>query len=119
MPVRRDRRGQDGLTSVMLVDDQPVVLTSLALSLEDFGYRVRPFANAADAARALAEEPFDVLVTDVEMPAFEGCALARTAERLQPGIRIIVMSAYDFPEACGPYRRLAKPFRICGRIQLK
>jgi DNA-binding response OmpR family regulator len=77
---------------------------------------------AEDGSEALAKfsnaGPFDVLVTDVQMPGLDGISLARKLLAKAPATRIVMMSAYadELDKARGlgakSIRLLAKPFSI-------
>ncbi len=45
--------------------------------LEDAGFEVTPVSGGEEAWRRLREEPFDCLVTDIEMPDVDGLELTR------------------------------------------
>jgi CheY-like chemotaxis protein len=69
--------------SVLIVDDEPKVLRITRLSLEKAGYEVESAGDGMEALAKLRESPFDVLVTDVNMPRMSGeqlCAAVRTGE---------------------------------------
>src|SRR5262245_53162256 len=44
---------------------------------------------------SLSNAPFDLLLTDIIMPGWNGRELAREAERLRPGIRVLYMTGYS------------------------
>lgn len=58
--------------SVLVVDDEPKVLRITKLSLEKAGYRVVTAENGEEALGKLREAPYDVLVTDINMPRMTG-----------------------------------------------
>jgi signal transduction histidine kinase/CheY-like chemotaxis protein len=91
---RADPRARGCQTHLLVVDDEPYALEALAELLELEGYGVTPCKSAADALAALASKPYQVLLTDIVMPGESGVTLARTAQILQPGIKIILMSGY-------------------------
>ena len=53
---------------VMLVDDDPAVLSGLSRALNNEPYTVISAGSAEDALRALRVQPVDVVVSDEEMP---------------------------------------------------
>ncbi len=78
--------------SVLVVDDEPKVLRITRLSLEKMGYRVETANDGQEALERLREEPFDVLVTDINMPRMSGeeLCLALQAECIDEGLLVFV-----------------------------
>lgn len=62
---------------VLLVDDSAVTRAMVRRILEDAGFEVTPASGGEEAWRRLREEPFDCLVTDIEMPDLDGLELTR------------------------------------------
>jgi two-component system, chemotaxis family, CheB/CheR fusion protein len=69
----------------LLVDDMEDAVVGLKALLEIEGAQVRATTSAADALKAIDEESFDVLVSDVAMPDMDGYALIREV-RKKPGL---------------------------------
>jgi two-component system, response regulator PdtaR len=67
--------------AVLVVEDEPLVRTIIALTLEDAGFKVYEAANADQALGLLSEcEDIRVLFTDVDMPgSMDGLELAHYA----------------------------------------
>ena len=57
---------------VLLVDDEPDILTTAEMILEKNGFHVETAPSVGEAARLLAEKPFDVIVSDYQMPGKDG-----------------------------------------------
>jgi two-component system cell cycle sensor histidine kinase/response regulator CckA len=86
-----------GSERVLLVEDEPAVRQLASLLLRELGYRVVEASEGAEALRLLrevGEGPFDLLITDVIMPAMGGRELAERAVELQPGLKVLYMSGY-------------------------
>jgi two-component system cell cycle sensor histidine kinase/response regulator CckA len=80
---------------VLVVDDDDLVRSAVARTLRSAGHAVTE-ARGAEEALALsrtADEPFDLLVTDVVMPRIAGPELA-SAFRVAPRQRVLFMSGY-------------------------
>jgi DNA-binding NtrC family response regulator len=81
---------------VLVVDDNAGVLDVLDQALSERpGQQVIACASFEDARRRLREQPFDVLLTDVRLGAFNGLQLAVLAKDVNPQTRVIVFSGFD------------------------
>ncbi|HEX6903423.1 MAG TPA: response regulator [Thermoanaerobaculia bacterium] len=85
---------------VLLVDDSLVTREMERRLLEDAGFVVSPASDAEEALSLLAEESFDCVVTDIEMPRMDGFELAATLRGMEhfSQLPIIVVSTRDRPE---------------------
>jgi CheY-like chemotaxis protein len=80
---------------IMLVDDDPLVLSSTRAMLEDLGHAVIVASSAAEALEKLQEQStVDVVVTDYAMPIMNGSELATLIRQRWPQISVILTSAY-------------------------
>jgi two-component system, cell cycle sensor histidine kinase and response regulator CckA len=82
--------------TILVVEDEAPVRHLVTSTLQRAGYTV---LSAEDAVSAMARfkgygAPIDLLITDVIMPGRNGRELARDAEELQPGLRVLFMSGY-------------------------
>jgi DNA-binding NarL/FixJ family response regulator len=79
--------------SVLLVDDDQIVLNSLAHGLSQFGYQVTACADAGKALRSYNDAPPDLAVLDIGLPDLPGTALAARmlAKRYRP---ILMLSGH-------------------------
>lgn len=64
--------------AVVVVDDDPVMVTLLERMLSSKGWRVRAFTDPEQALESLLEDVPHLLVTDLAMPRLDGRALADT-----------------------------------------
>ncbi|MBI0536618.1 PAS domain-containing hybrid sensor histidine kinase/response regulator [Roseomonas sp. KE2513] len=99
--------------SVLLVDDDPLVLASNAALLADLGHTAREVESAAAALEALAAGPLpDLVITDHAMPGMTGAELAARLAALHPGLPVILATGYaDLTAGEAPeVPRLDKPF---------
>ncbi|CAN5765451.1 hypothetical protein BH23GEM10_BH23GEM10_07450 [soil metagenome] len=104
--------------TVMIVDDEPMVLTALRSFLElETGYRVLTFITAQQALDALAEERVDVIVSDYMMPGMDGITFLCHAREARPLTTRILLTGYADKEnairainEAGLYHYLQKPW---------
>ena len=86
-----------GSESVLVVDDEPLVLRLCCTILSRQGYEVLG-ANSPDEALRVSEERADrlhLLLSDIIMPKIRGTDLAERVARICPGIRVLYMSGFD------------------------
>lgn len=88
-----------GSETILLVDDDPLVLRVARRGLEQDGYRVLAAQGAAEATAIAAEhgKEIDLLVTDVMMPGQRGTGLATELLAEWPHLKVLFISGY--PEA--------------------
>jgi CheY-like chemotaxis protein len=79
---------------LLLADDEPSFLQTLALLLRAHGYEVDCAPTAAGALERLAEIRYDVLVSDIQMPAQSGLDLVRGVPALNAGLPVILMTGH-------------------------
>jgi len=87
---------EDGHETILLVEDDELLLALGQQMLEALGYTVLA-ANLPDKALCLAEEhsgKFDLLLTDVIMPGMNGQELATHLQALRPSLKCLFMSGY-------------------------
>ena len=105
---------------VLMVEDDPVVASSVSAALEDAGWIVLRATTADEALPMLAGgERIDLLFSDVVMPGrLSGIDLCREAIALRPGLPVVLTTGYseDVARTEG-IRVLPKPYRIDGLLQ--
>lgn len=90
-------RSNSGSETVLLVEDDAGVRTLVATMLRRSGYAVLD-AEGGERAMEITRDhrgSIDLLLTDVVMPAMNGCALAERLQALSPGTRVLFMSGYS------------------------
>lgn len=106
-------QSQGPLPVILVVDDDPLVLSTAVEMLNYAGYDARGAASAKEALRSL--ETIDELlavVTDHAMPGMTGSELASKLATMRPGLRVVLASGYaELPVAdTGIAVQLQKPF---------
>jgi len=92
----KDHPAECGQETILLVEDEPAILSMTTRMLEGLGYQVMPARTPGEAIR-LAQEyvgAIHLLMTDVVMPEMNGRDLAKNLMSLYPGIRRLFMSGY-------------------------
>ena len=87
----------DGTETILVVEDDRLILQQLILQLEGFGYQVVSAASGAPALAILRERSdIDLLFTDVVLPGgMNGRQIAEAAQELHPGLKVLYTSGYS------------------------
>ncbi|MDA0306833.1 MAG: response regulator [Proteobacteria bacterium] len=97
-----------------MIDDNADYRAELKLSLEKSGHVVRAAAGGNEGLALFAEQPVDVVITDVIMDEGEGVETMRQLHRLAPGLPVIAISGnpsyLKSMEKLGAFSWLLKPF---------
>ncbi|WP_197093584.1 two-component system response regulator CseB [Nonomuraea sp. SBT364] len=80
------------MTSLLLVEDDTVIRTSVALALERYGYRMATAADGLSGLEAARDGGHDLLVLDVMLPGLDGISLCRRIRETSQ-VPILLMSA--------------------------
>jgi len=75
-----------GATRVLIVDDEPSILDLLTEMLSSEGMAVATAQDGEEALARIAEQPFDVIISDFRMPRMTGRELYNAACERTPGI---------------------------------
>lgn len=109
-------KGKHG--SIMVVDDDPVVLQSTTNLLESYEYQVYSASNVNDAVNCLKANTIDVVVTDIIMPHISGINLLEQVHDISPNIPVILITAFLDPDKMieaiklGAFDFIMKPMNI-------
>jgi response regulator RpfG family c-di-GMP phosphodiesterase len=80
---------------ILVVDDELPICTLLAERLSQQGYHCRSSSNGEEALRLLAQEPFDVVISDLRMPGMSGLALLEEVRKEYPHSAFVVATGVD------------------------
>jgi DNA-binding NtrC family response regulator len=100
--------------SVLVVDDEERLAEMVATALRLEGYQAVVALDGAQALELVRTRSFDVLLTDLLMPDLNGDAVAAQASRLQPEMRLLLMTASrGVGESSVPWSAvIRKPFSL-------
>ncbi|MBF0288444.1 MAG: response regulator [SAR324 cluster bacterium] len=86
-----------GQESVLLVDDEQILVDMLEQKLTRIGYHVTATTNSQEALNYFQEKPnqFDLVITDQTMPNISGSQLAKQIISINPNIPIILITGYS------------------------
>lgn len=94
---------------ILLVDDDPAVLVSLARVLMSEGWNVITATNGTEALERLKEHQPDLMITDLSMGAVSGWDLLFHENMQRPTLPIFVITAHP-PAMVGGADRFASAF---------
>ncbi len=101
---------------ILIVDDDQVVRSVFAALLPREGYACAMADDAEMALKMLAQDPYDLVLTDILLPGIDGVELLRRIKEAHPSLDVILMTAYASMETllaairAGVYDYLTKPF---------
>jgi two-component system, cell cycle response regulator CpdR len=102
------------LLRILYVEDNPVVREVTAELLINDQRHIVALGTAEEALQEFAEQTFDVVITDISLPAMSGLDLARKILDIEPKAPIIIASGYFLDlslKTWGPnVRAIIKPF---------
>ncbi len=105
-------------SSILLVEDDKSISTSLVLNLENFGYSVCAVSNAKECLEKLKSETFSVILCDVLLPDLSGIELIKKIKSENQDPSVILMSGQSSMDVIfqahelGEYDFVSKPFSI-------
>lgn len=119
---------------VLLADDEPALRRAITVAMQLRGFQITPAADGNEARAVLGTDqpvPFDVLITDIDMPGCDGVELATQVRAKCAGIKVVYTSGQPQPKLVAKIkgdtgaRFMGKPFtgtdlvkcvnELCGR----
>jgi DNA-binding response OmpR family regulator len=82
------------MAKVMVVEDEPALLSNLCQFLRSQGHEVVGAPRGDEAIRLLPEAHPELVITDLEMTPVDGLQVLRAAKELDPSTAVIVTTAY-------------------------
>ncbi len=81
--------------SVLIIDDEQIILDSLAAIFKRHGIEAETESNPLEALRRYRERHFNIVLVDVLMPEMNGVEVVRAIKRTNPLCNIIIMTAFS------------------------
>ena len=79
---------------ILVVDDEPDMLSSCQRLLSRAGYEVKVAPSGREALRLLKEGPFNLILTDLRMPEMDGMEVLKLSREQSPDSAVIVFTGY-------------------------
>ena len=80
------------IQSILVIDDQEGITTTVSAILADEGYMVETAKNGKEAINAVKKTPFDLALVDIRLPDIDGTELIRRLREIQPKIATIILT---------------------------
>lgn len=112
------------MREVLIVDDNAPFAENLAEILVDAGVGAEVARGGREALEKVARQQYDLLLSDMKMPAMGGAELVHHARRIDAGLPAVVITAYTNDDDLGVARRegllavLPKPAPIARLLDL-
>jgi diguanylate cyclase (GGDEF)-like protein len=110
---RQSKRG-----SILVVDDDMLILDSLNKGLSLIGYHCSTAVSAAKALEQLQKEAFDIMIIDIVLPDMRGLELTAKVKKIKSDMAIIIMTgiidefSYEDAIEAGASDFIKKPFHV-------
>lgn len=111
---------------ILTVDDSRTMRDMLRMTLSGAGFTVIQAVDGQDGLNALAQQPVDLIITDINMPKLDGFGLIRAvrSDHTHDNTPILVLSteseqeSKDIAEQAGATGWIVKPFDPDGLVEL-
>lgn len=104
--------------SILILDDEPIVLKRLKPALDKAGYDVEVFSRSLEASARILERDFDIVITDLKMEGLDGMQFLTRVKERSPATEVVVITGFATMETAkqsfqkGVFDFLAKPFKL-------
>jgi DNA-binding NtrC family response regulator len=82
-------------TRILLVDDEPDVISTFKMGLETYGYMVDGYTDPELALANFRPNTYRLLLLDINMPKMDGFKLFQQIEKKDPKARVCFVTAYE------------------------
>jgi EAL domain-containing protein (putative c-di-GMP-specific phosphodiesterase class I)/CheY-like chemotaxis protein len=112
------KTGESNPPRILVVDDERLLLDTMARVLREAGYETRTASNGREAVVLLDAQSFDAIVSDIKMPEMDGIQLLRAVRERDSDVPVVLMTAApDLATAIeavtfGALQYLQKPFDL-------
>jgi CheY-like chemotaxis protein len=107
---------------ILVIDDDPAILATVAEILHDEGYRVRMAGNGMEGLTALEQQLPALVLLDMRMPVLDGWGFVQALRKRGLQVPFVVMTAAQdarrWAQEVGATGSLAKPFDLVELLTL-
>jgi two-component system, OmpR family, response regulator MprA len=79
---------------ILIVEDDTITRRNLSVLLSDEGYDVDQAGDGVQALEIIAEQPFDLVLSDIVMPRMDGLKLLQELQFVAPQMPVMIMTSY-------------------------
>jgi DNA-binding NtrC family response regulator len=101
---------------ILVIDDEDIVRISCSRTLVPEGYELKMARNGSEGIKALEEESFDLVLTDLKMPHMDGIEVLGAIKERWPQTEVVIVTGYQTVETAvraiklGAFDYIEKPF---------
>jgi DNA-binding NtrC family response regulator len=101
---------------ILGIDDEEIIRTCFERTLKPAGYMVHTVSTGMEGIELARDNKYDLVLLDLKMPAMDGEEVAERLAKIQPGVKIIVVTGHadadtaELVEQMGGACYLEKPF---------
>ena len=102
--------------SVLLIDDEPNILKTMKICLQELGYQVSEFLDPSEAIEKLDQHKFDLAFVDLKMSPLDGLEVLEIIKKNSFETTVVIVTAHGSIDSAveamrkGAYDYLEKPF---------
>jgi two-component system response regulator PilR (NtrC family) len=106
------------MRQILLIDDEPRMLSLLNTILKGEGYGVTSIQDGTKVLDLLNTETYDLMITDIRMTPINGLELLKIARQVRPAMPVIILTAFGSVETAieamklGSFDYVTKPFKM-------
>jgi CheY-like chemotaxis protein len=93
-PCETQREKATFMAKILITEDESALRIFVARALRLDGHETHEAGDGAEGLEKLAEDSFDLLLSDIRMPVMDGIELAHQAAERHPEMKILLMTGY-------------------------
>ena len=105
------------IAKLLVVDDDSDIVQVLKIGLQKNGFLVNAFTNPQEALQSFKSntEAYCLMLSDVRMPGLSGIQLARKVKEINPGVKVILMTAFEIRD--NEFSKVFPSMHVDGFVQ--
>lgn len=104
---------------ILIVDDDAGIRFALLVALSGMGYEAAAASSGSEALNVLLRNPYDLVITDLQMPGMDGWTLISLIKDRFPNIPVVLMTGQEKEEVMKDPRRSCIDSAIFKPLKLK